>query len=145
MRPSDIGELIGMDVFNASQLSKELRLSKLIEWASKSKHLYRITEKGKKYKANPPAEIEADMNMPAPPSSKTSSETAPPQPPAPEEKPEAEKDEAMGIPSGHPHVHSGAIEHHQNEGWNPAQRHNQLCPADGRVEQTSERFNVYRC
>ena len=95
MRPSDIGELIGMDVFNAGRLSKELRLRKLIEWASKSKHPYRITEKRKKYLADPPAEIEAAMNMPAPPSSKT----APPQPPAPEEKPEAEKDEAMGIPS----------------------------------------------
>jgi len=106
-----IGELIGMNAHNAGQLTKDLRLSRLIEGNNKEKHPYQIAEKGRKYKANPTAEIEADGSTPAPPvsetisktsskiSSKIMSETVPPQLPASEEKPETEKDEAMGIPS----------------------------------------------
>jgi len=74
MRAVDVGELIGIDAYNAGQLANQLRLSKLIEWASKAKHLYRITEKGKKYLANPPAEIEAVKSVPAPPSAEESAE-----------------------------------------------------------------------
>jgi len=100
-----IGELIGMNAHNAGQLAKDLRLSRLIEGNNKTKNLHRITEKGRKYKANPTAEIEAGGSTPAPPISETSnekvsetvSETAPPQLPASKEKPETEKDEAMGI------------------------------------------------
>jgi len=113
MRPADIGELIGISAFYAGQLAKQLRLSKLIEWASKVKHLHRITEKGKEYLANPPAEIEADKSMPAPPVSGTSSEkvsekvsetvseTVPPQPPGPEReiKSEEKEDEDLALPS----------------------------------------------
>jgi len=94
-----IGELIGMNAHNAGQLTKDLRLSRLIEGNNKEKHPYQIAEKRKKYLANPPAEIEADRSTPIPPVSKTMGETVPPQLPASEEKPETEKDEAMGIPS----------------------------------------------
>ena len=58
-------------------------MSKLIEGNNKEKHPYQITGKGKKYKSNPLAEIEADKTMPPPPSTKTRSktmtETSPPQ------------------------------------------------------------------
>jgi uncharacterized membrane-anchored protein len=94
-------------------------VSKLIEWASEAKHLYRITEKGRKYKANPPAEIEAappaeikpGKHLPAASSTVSSTEestesrtqkgteVSPPQTPAPEEKTEAEKKEDLAIPS----------------------------------------------
>ncbi|MBA7621212.1 hypothetical protein ES703_28570 [subsurface metagenome] len=56
-----------MDAYNAGQLAKQLRSSKLDEGNNKVKHLYRITEKGRKYLANPPEEIEANMSTPAPP------------------------------------------------------------------------------
>jgi len=64
-----------MDAFNAGQLAKDLRLSKLIEGNDKETHPYRITEKGQKYKANPPAEIETERSMPTPLSNETSSKT----------------------------------------------------------------------
>jgi len=132
-----IGKLIGMDAYDAGQLAKDLRLSKLIEWASKSKNPYRITEKGQKYKANPPAEIEADRSTPAPPSSEissktmseTSSEIAPPQPPAPEEKPEAEKGEAMGIPSQADTIRSIA----EQLGWDVNSGHQNIHTASNRA------------
>jgi len=118
MRPSDIGELMVMDAYNAGQLAKELRLSKLDEGKNKAKHLYRATEKGKKYKANPPAEIEAappaeietGKDLPAasstvksteestPKGTQKGTEVNPPHTPAPEEKTEAEKKEGL-IPS----------------------------------------------
>ena len=118
MRPSDIGELMVMDAYNAGQLARDLRYSKLIEWDSKAKHLYRITEKGRKYKANPPAEIEAappaeikpGKHLPAASSTVSSTEestksrtqkgteASPPQPPATEEKTKTEKDD-LAIPS----------------------------------------------
>ena len=110
-----IGELIGMDAYNAGQLAKELRLSKLDEGNNKAKHLYWATEKGRKYKANPPAEIEAappaeikpSKHLPAASSTvksteestKKGTEVSPPQPPAPEEKTEAEKEKDLAIPS----------------------------------------------
>ena len=58
-------------IINHVQRTADLgNLSKLTEPTGKSKHLYRTTEKGKKYKANPPAEIEADEGvsmLPSPP------------------------------------------------------------------------------
>ena len=110
-RAKDIGELIGLDAYNAGLLARDLRYSQLIEWTIKAKQLYRITEKGKKYKANPPAEIEAappaeikpSKDLPAASSTvkgteestekgtEKGTEVAPPQTLTPEEKPEAEK------------------------------------------------------
>ena len=103
-----------MDAYNAGQLAKELRLSKLDEGNNKAKHLYRIIEKGKKYKANPPVEIEAappaeikpSKHLPAASSTVKSTEestqkgteVSPPQPPATEEKTKTEKDD-LAIPS----------------------------------------------
>ena len=79
-----------MTAFNAGQLAKVMRLSGLIEWASKPKHLHRITEKGRKYKANPPAEIKTEEGTATSPVTKTVTETVTktvlPQPPTPEEK-----------------------------------------------------------
>ena len=47
MRPSDTGELIGMDAFNAGQLAKDLRLSKLIEGNNKGKHPIGLPKRGR--------------------------------------------------------------------------------------------------
>ena len=107
MRPSDIGELMVMDAYNAGQLARDLRYSKLIEWDSKAKHLYRITEKGRKYKANPPAEIKAAGGTTTPPVTetvtktvtKTVTETVLPQTPVLEEKFDEEKEGKGKIPS----------------------------------------------
>jgi len=81
---------------------------------TRPKHLHRIIEKGKKYKANPPAEIEAappaeiepGKHLPAASSTvssteestKEGTEVSPPQPPATEEKTKTEKDD-LAIPS----------------------------------------------
>jgi hypothetical protein len=89
---------------------------------TRPKHLHRIIEKGKKYKANPPAEIEAappaeikpSKHLPAASSTVKSTEegteegteestqkgteVSPPQPPATEEKTKTEKDD-LAIPS----------------------------------------------
>jgi hypothetical protein len=111
MRPSDIGELMVMDAYNAGQLARDLRYSKLIEWDSKAKHLYRITEKGRKYKANPPAEIKAAGGTTTPPVTETVTETVTktvpetvpetvlPQTPVLEEKSDEEKEDEGKIPS----------------------------------------------
>jgi hypothetical protein len=89
---------------------------------TRPKHLHRITERGKKYKANPPAEIEAappaeikpSKHLPAASSTVKSTkestkegteestqkgtEVSPPQPPVPEEKSKTEKGDPA-IPS----------------------------------------------
>jgi len=85
---------------------------------TRPKHLHRIIEKGKKYKANPPAEIEAappaeikpSKHLPAASSTVKSTEegteestqkgteVSPPQPPVPEEKTKTEKGDPA-IPS----------------------------------------------
>ena len=110
-RPADVGELIRMTAFNAGQLAKVMRLSGLIEWASKPKHLHRITEKGRKYKANPPAEIKAAGGTTTPPVTETVHETVTktvtetvhetvlPQTPVLEEKSDKEKEDEGKIPS----------------------------------------------
>ena len=98
-----IGELIGMDAYNAGQLAKAMRLSSLAEWTSKTKHPYRTTEKGRKYKANPPAEIKAAGGTTTPPVTetvtKTVTETVLPQTPVLEEKSDEEKEDEGKIPS----------------------------------------------
>ena len=100
-----------MTAFNAGQLAKVMRLSALIEWASKPKHLHRITEKGRKYKANPPAEIKAAGGTTTPPVTETVTETVTktvtktvpetvlPQTPVLEEKFDEEKEGKGKIPS----------------------------------------------
>jgi hypothetical protein len=83
-----------------------LRTSTSIESTNKTKNLHRITEKGRKYKANPPAEIKAEEGTATPPGTKTVIETvietvtktSPPQPPATEEKSKTEKGDPA-IPS----------------------------------------------
>jgi len=111
-----------MDAYNAGQLAKELRTSTSVESTNKTKNLHRIIEKGKKYKANPPAEIEAappaeikpSKHLPAASSTVKSTEegtevsteestqkgteVSPPQPPVPEEKTKTEKGDPA-IPS----------------------------------------------
>jgi len=63
-----------------------LRTSTSIESTNKTKNLHRITEKGRKYKANPPAEIKAEEGTATSPVTKTVTKTVLPQPPTPEEK-----------------------------------------------------------
>jgi len=101
--------------------------------ASKPKHLHRITEKGRKYKANPPAEIEAAGGTTTPPVTETVTETVLPQTPVLEEKSDEEKDDEGKIPSQADIFRSVAeqLKHFQSKGRNSPRRYNQLCSEDG--------------
>ena len=114
-------------------------ISTSIESTNKTKNLHRISEKGRKYKANPPAEIEAEEGTATSPVTKTVIETVIetvtktvlPQPPTPEEK---ETEVEPAIPSQSDIFRSVAeqLSIAKAKDGTPPQRHNQLCREDGR-------------
>jgi len=65
MRPSDIGELMVMDAYNATQRLYVLLQRGLVEKPDKKRGAYRITEKGKGYLAKPPQEPSAKLDKSA--------------------------------------------------------------------------------
>jgi len=57
-RPSDVGEIVGLNPLNAGNYLRHTEESGLVERPDKKKSFYLINEKGRGYMEDPPEEIE---------------------------------------------------------------------------------------